>query len=417
MEHREQDACLMEHRERDAWSIAHGLALPPAWRGPPPLPRSKMEPPVSQRRRMAQQPPPAPASVGLRAREAQAWEQVAQAQTEKKRLWTSHTQACSRHSELSAQAWSLRAQAAGAENDAATVGMLSLDAHLLASIAALLSVSELGGLALVCRRFSLAGRTIARCGPASVQTANVRGLRFALTYAEWLQIRPAEGADEPPGSVAQATSIVDEAARLAVAARPQRERDAWPRQPGQPWLRVLGVLLRGSIWSRYSVAGYKVSHGGARITANAEWGSPCSGRAALATTTGGVSMVVGGDGAGAVHYAEFENLCRSAYIGVGRPGLDVNRPDASEMEEFWGVDWDGSGGWMGVDWDAESAFGQGDTMGLLLDCGAGRLVVYKNGARLGVAVTGLTGELCWAVAMNRQGDSVRIMGKPPPALQ
>jgi hypothetical protein len=33
-------------------------------------------------------------------------------------------------------------------------------------------------------------------------------------------------------------------------------------------------------------------------------------------------------------------------------------------------------------------------VGLLLDCDAGRLTVKNNGKRLGVAATGLTGELC-----------------------
>ena len=43
-------------------------------------------------------------------------------------------------------------------------------------------------------------------------------------------------------------------------------------------------------------------------------------------------------------------------------------------------------------------------------------MVYKNGAQLGVVATGLTSELCWMVAMHYEGDSVRITGKPPPAV-
>ena len=39
-------------------------------------------------------------------------------------------------------------------------------------------------------------------------------------------------------------------------------------------------------------------------------------------------------------------------------------------------------------------FEQGDVVELLLDCDAGTLAVKKNGRRLGVAVTGLTGEFC-----------------------
>ena len=49
-------------------------------------------------------------------------------------------------------------------------------------------------------------------------------------------------------------------------------------------------------------------------------------------------------------------------------------------------------------------------VGLLLDCDAGTLTVKKNGKRLGVAATGLAGELCWAVAMYDRGKAgaVRI---------
>ena len=46
-------------------------------------------------------------------------------------------------------------------------------------------------------------------------------------------------------------------------------------------------------------------------------------------------------------------------------------------------------------------------VGLLLDCDAGTLTVKKNGKRLGVAATGLAGELCWAAAL-RSLCSIRI---------
>jgi hypothetical protein len=52
----------------------------------------------------------------------------------------------------------------------------------------------------------------------------------------------------------------------------------------------------------------------------------------------------------------------------------------------------------------------GDVLRLLLDSDAGTLTVKKNGTLLRVAVTsGLTGDLCWAVAAGSStGDSVRI---------
>jgi hypothetical protein len=51
---------------------------------------------------------------------------------------------------------------------------------------------------------------------------------------------------------------------------------------------------------------------------------------------------------------------------------------------------------------------------LLLDSDAGTLTVKKNGTLLGVAVpSGLTGDLCWAVSSNSEGDSVRIKAVDP----
>ena len=79
-------------------------------------------------------------------------------------------------------------------------------------------------------------------------------------------------------------------------------------------------------------------------------------------------------------------------------------------------------------WAGHQAFGAGDTIGLLLDCDAGTLAVYKNGARLGQAVAlgmqldtgkevvGLKGqELCWAVSLLGKGAAVRVASKPLPA--
>jgi hypothetical protein len=43
-----------------------------------------------------------------------------------------------------------------------------------------------------------------------------------------------------------------------------------------------------------------------------------------------------------------------------------------------------------------------------LDCDAGTLTVKKNGVRLGVAFTGLTGELCWAASLYYEDNSVQI---------
>ena len=145
-------------------------------------------------------------------------------------------------------------------------------------------------------------------------------------------------------------------------------------------------------------------------------------------------MVAGGDGCtGAVHYVELEivsiynDASCNVTVGVGRPGLDVEEENIDQGEaDFWGV-FDVGGTLYhkaveaevgGISWTGQQGFGSGDTIGLLLDCRTGILVVYKNGARLGVPVTGLTGELCWAMTIQGvgvQSHGVRIKGKPPPA--
>jgi hypothetical protein len=152
-------------------------------------------------------------------RAASAWEQVAAAQAEVERLKKKHrarelaAAAAARHGELSRRAIHLQIQANRTANDTAATGPLSLDGHLLAGIAALLGVRELGVLASVCRRFG-------RRPPAAVTAG---------------------------GSGAPARcSIVEEAAWLAVGAMPQSERDRWPRAPGRAWLRLLADIVCGA---------------------------------------------------------------------------------------------------------------------------------------------------------------------------
>jgi hypothetical protein len=103
-------------------------------------------------------------------------------------------------------------------------------------------------------------------------------------------------------------------------------------------------------------------------------------------------------------------------VGLARPWVDVNAEDAYSTDHFWGLD--GSDGYVyhGDDdtgfwwshWEGSERFGAGDVVGLLLDCDAGTLTVKKNGRRLGLAATGLPGELCWAVCLSRAGAGVRI---------
>jgi hypothetical protein len=105
-------------------------------------------------------------------------------------------------------------------------------------------------------------------------------------------------------------------------------------------------------------------------------------------------------------------------IGVGRPTLDPSTEHAYRTAGFWGVA-HGTGrlyhiGAHGQNWQGVEGYGTGDVLRLLLDSDAGTLTVKKNGTLLGVAVTsGLTGDLCWAVAAGGQGCSVRIKAVDP----
>jgi hypothetical protein len=104
-------------------------------------------------------------------------------------------------------------------------------------------------------------------------------------------------------------------------------------------------------------------------------------------------------------------------IGVGRPTLDVNAGGAWTTAAFWGVD-SGTGRLFhnraNQDWQGMQPYGTGEVLRLLLDSDAGTLTVKKNGTLLGAAVTsGLTGDLCWAMACFGDGDSVRIKAVDP----
>ena len=66
-------------------------------------------------------------------------------------------------------------------------------------------------------------------------------------------------------------------------------------------------------------------------------------------------------------------------------------------------------------WPGMQTFAVGDRAGVLLDCGAGSLTMYKNGQRLGVAVAnGVAGDLHWAASLGGNGTSVRLAALPPP---
>jgi hypothetical protein len=63
----------------------------------------------------------------------------------------------------------------------------------------------------------------------------------------------------------------------------------------------------------------------------------------------------------------------------------------------------------------QTAKEQGDRIGMLLDLDQGSMTVWKNDVQLGVMQSeGLSGPLCWAASVYRQGDIARIDSVPLP---
>ena len=89
--------------------------------------------------------------------------------------------------------------------------------------------------------------------------------------------------------------------------------------------------------------------------------------------------------------------------GVARPTLDANQKYAWASRQFWGIGaYSGAAAHAGntYQWTGQEGLENGDVVRLLLDSDSGSLTVKKNGTLLGVAVPqGLTGDLCWAVAV------------------
>ena len=66
-------------------------------------------------------------------------------------------------------------------------------------------------------------------------------------------------------------------------------------------------------------------------------------------------------------------------------------------------------------WNGMEGFSGSCTIGMLLDLDVGTLSVYKNGRKLGVMKRRLTGQYCWAVAMEERGSQVTIKRGTVPA--
>lgn len=177
---------------------------------------------------------------------------------------------------------------------------------------------------------------------------------------------------------------------------------------------------KGPMWllrfTAFSQARYTTSEDGARLTFRA--GSSCDLGSDLVALCRERVMSSGRSCAEFTVVKHDERLDDLLMIGVARRNL----PPTTFLRHVWLVSASDGANWHHDEdqcfhyWQGCEEYGEGDVLRLLLDSNAGTLTVKKNGALLGVAVSGgLTGELCWAAmlrgersASDDDGPSVRI---------
>jgi hypothetical protein len=108
------------------------------------------------------------------------------------------------------------------------------------------------------------------------------------------------------------------------------------------------------------------------------------------------------------HYVQFTVMRGSnMFCGVIRPGWDVEGGHSAQAVG-------GHCFYSTYSWRVRGPTRYGDRIGMLLDLDQGSMTVYKNGERLGVMATGLSGEYSWAVSLAYPGSSARIEAAPIP---
>jgi len=100
----------------------------------------------------------------------------------------------------------------------------------------------------------------------------------------------------------------------------------------------------------------------------------------------------------------------SVFIGVTRPGLDLEEPNYG-TDNAWYLNGEDGGLWGNGKFfsDQQGGIAVGDRIGVLLDWDAGSLRFYRNGQVYGPGFpSGVTGPLVRTVEMCRQGTVVTL---------
>jgi hypothetical protein len=222
-------------------------------------------------------------------------------------------------------------------------------------------------------------------------------------------IAPSGGGGAAAAPDSEMLSIAEEAARRWVAGCREQERGWVVYRTTESWL----CLMHEVEMLRLPLA-FGRSHDDVTLSEN---GALATNNVADYRYMAAASTVVMRSGR---HCAQF-TVAAGIFLmfGVVRPGFDVegeatayNVDGHCFYDVYQGIRWPGPKNWEG----SQAAKEQGDRIGMLLDLDQGSMSIWKNGERLGVMqAEGLTGPLCWAVAVRTHGNSARIESTPIPA--
>ena len=233
----------------------------------------------------------------------------------------------------------------------------------------------------------------------------VTNSRFA---AKVIAAAPSGAGNGAGGSAAapEMVCIADEAGRLRVAGCSEQERGWVPRRELESWLCLMHEvgLLRVPLLFGRAYGSITLSEGGAVATKNA-----------VSTVRTAASMVVMRSGRHFVQFTVLEGTL--IMLGVIRPGWDVEEGMRAHLVDGHCFNHTGDGRRYpgNHDWKGKQPAEQGDRIGMLLDLDQGSMTVWKNDVKLGVMMAeGLSGPLCWAILLYRQGTSARIESAPLP---